>query len=130
MMYCEREKPKTRQRSYVYESKTENEKTKEKEENSFMEMKQEQERYKQEEIVRNIQLEKERKIHYEREKILLQDFLTQKGQDLAMEALNQGSNLLRGIDKKTVIGTGNFNLFTAYLNTLHNNRDNFFLHTV
>ena len=116
-MYCEREKPKTQQRSYVYESKTENEKTKEKEDNSLAELKQEQERYKQEEIVRNIQLEKEMKIHYEREKTQLQDFLTQKGQKLAMEALNQGSNLLRGIDKKNVIG--NFNLFTSYLSTLH-----------
>ena len=116
MMYCEREKPKTRQRSYVYESKTENEKTKEKEkeENRLTELKQEKERYKQEEIFRNIQLEKERKIHYEREKILIQDFLTQKGQDLAMEALNQGSNLLKGIYKETVIRTGNFNLFTTY----------------
>ena len=74
MMYCEREKSKTRQRSYVYESKTENEKTKEKEKFSYLEMKQEQERFKQEEIVRSTQLEKERKIHYETEKTQIQDF--------------------------------------------------------
>ena len=106
MMYCEREKSKTRQRSYVYESKTENEKTKEKEKFSYLEMKQEQERFKQEEIVRSTQLEKERKIHYETEKTQIQDFLTQKGQKLTIEALNQGSNLLRGITKKPLQGQG------------------------
>ena len=101
MMYCEREKPKTRQRSYVYESKTENEKTKEKEKFSYLELKQEQERFKQEEIVRSTQLEKERKIHYETEKTQLQDFLTQKSHKLAMEALYQGI-LLKGIYNKTI----------------------------